>query len=272
MVLAPAKAGAALISIPGAMELGIMADRRQAALAVLAGSAFLAIFWSAAARADPRAVVELFTSQGCSSCPPADNLLGELARDSSIVAISLPIDYWDYLGWTDTLALPGHAKRQRAYARMRGDREVYTPQVVVNGATHVLGSDKAAIERAIAQSGGNAGLALPVSVSVSDNALTVNVPAAKNHQASGEVWLCPLTKSIPVAIGRGENNGRTITYYNVVRRWIKLGDWKGKADNFKMPLADITSIADVDAVAVVVQSGVPSAPGPMLGAAVASLR
>jgi hypothetical protein len=272
MVLAPAKAGAALISMPGAMELGIMADRRQAALAVLAGSAFLAIFWSAAARADPRAVVELFTSQGCSSCPPADNLLGELARDSSIVAISLPIDYWDYLGWTDTLALPGHAKRQRAYARMRGDREVYTPQVVVNGATHVLGSDKAAIERAIAQSGGNAGLALPVSVSVSDNALTVNVPAAKNHQASSEVWLCPLTKSIPVAIGRGENNGHTITYYNVVRRWIKLGDWKGKADNFKMPLADITSIADVDAVAVVVQSGVPSAPGPMLGAAVASLR
>jgi len=252
-----------------------MADRRPAALALLFGSVSLlssASLILSAARAEPRAVVELFTSQGCSSCPPADNLLGELARDSSIVAISLPIDYWDYLGWKDTLALPGHANRQRAYARGRGDREVYTPQVVVNGMIHVLGSDKAAIERAIGRSGGNAGLALPISVSVADNALTVNVAAGKNQQGSGDVWLCPLTKSIPVAIGRGENNGRTITYYNVVRRWTKLGDWKGKAEKFNVPLADITSIPNVDAVAVVVQGGVPNAPGLMLGAAVTSLR
>jgi hypothetical protein len=257
-----------------------MPDRRDAALALLVGSASLilsaspAIFWSAAARADPRAVVELFTSQGCSSCPPADKLLGELARDSSIVAISLPVDYWDYLGWKDTLALAGHSKRQHAYARARGDREVYTPQVVVNGVTHVLGSDKAAIERAIAQSenAGHTGLALPISMSVADEMLTVNVAAGKNQHGSGEVWLCPLTKSVPVAIGRGENNGRTITYYNVVRRWIKLGDWKGKADNFKMPLADITSSANVDAVAVIVQGGAAASPGRMLGAAVTSLR
>jgi hypothetical protein len=280
------------------MELGLMADRRPAARASFAwpaaqilpaslirsvslvGSASLivsvsaAIFWSAAARADPRAVVELFTSQGCSSCPPADKLLGELTRDSSIVAISLPVDYWDYLGWKDTLALPGHSKRQHAYARARGDREVYTPQVVVNGAIHVLGSDKAAIERAIAQSesAGHTGLALPISVTVADNTLTVNVATGKSQPGNGEVWLCPLTKSVPVAIGRGENNGRTITYYNVVRRWIKLGDWKGKADTFRLPVADITSSENVDAVAVIVQGGVASAPGLMLGAAVTSLR
>ena len=96
-------------------------------------------------------VIELFTSQGCSSCPPADKLLGELARDPSLIALSLPVDYWDYLGWKDTLALHGHSDRQRAYAQARGDREVYTPQVVVNGVVHVLGSDKAAIEHAIAQ-------------------------------------------------------------------------------------------------------------------------
>ena len=78
-------------------------------------------------------------------------MLGELANDPSLVTVSLPVDYWDYLGWKDTLALPGHAKRQRAYARARGDREVYTPQVVINGVVHVLGSDKAAIEKAIAQ-------------------------------------------------------------------------------------------------------------------------
>ena len=78
------------------------------------------------AHADPRAVVELFTSQGCSSCPPADKIIGELARDPNVIALSMPIDYWDYLGWKDTLALPGHARRQRAYAGTRGDRAVYT--------------------------------------------------------------------------------------------------------------------------------------------------
>src|SRR5439155_17243412 len=103
----------------------------------------------ASASADPRAVFELFTSQGCSSCPPADRLLGELAHDPAIVALSLPIDYWDYLGWKDTLANPRHAARQRGYARVRGDREVYTPQAVINGAMHALGSDKAAIDAAI---------------------------------------------------------------------------------------------------------------------------
>src|SRR5713226_705298 len=103
-------------------------------------------------RAEPRAVIELFTSQGCSSCPAADKLLGELARDPTLVTISVPIDYWDYLGWKDTLADPRNTARQKAYAHVRGDGQVYTPQVVVNGALHALGSDKAVIEAAIASS------------------------------------------------------------------------------------------------------------------------
>src|SRR3981189_1617650 len=101
------------------------------------------------AHAEPRAVVELFTSQGCSSCPPADRVLGELAKDPSVIALSLPIDYWDYLGWKDTLADSRFSARQKAYSRARGDREVYTPQAVVNGAAHVIGSDLASIESAI---------------------------------------------------------------------------------------------------------------------------
>src|SRR5215207_5186973 len=101
------------------------------------------------ARAEQRVLVELFTSQGCSSCPAADKLLAELAKDPSILTMSLAVDYWDYLGWKDTLALPGHAKRQRAYAGARGDRAVYTPQIVINGVAHVLGSDKGAIDRAV---------------------------------------------------------------------------------------------------------------------------
>src|SRR6476661_5238639 len=118
------------------------------------------------AYAQTRAVIELFTSQGCSSCPAADRLLGELSTDPSLVSISLPIDIWDYLGWKDTLANPRHTARQRAYSKVRGDREVYTPQVVVNGSYHVLGSDKAAIERAIGKSRQNsATLSLPVKLS-----------------------------------------------------------------------------------------------------------
>src|SRR6516165_825712 len=101
------------------------------------------------AHADPRAVVELFTSQGCSSCPPADRILGELAKDPSIIALSMPIDYWDYLGWKDTLADARFSARQQAYSRVRGDRDVYTPQAVINGSTHVLGSDREGIEEAI---------------------------------------------------------------------------------------------------------------------------
>jgi hypothetical protein len=129
---------------------------------------------------EPRAIVELFTSQGCSSCPAADKLLGELAGDPSLVAFSVPIDYWDYLGWKDTLASPAHSARQRAYARVRGDRQVYTPQIVVNGSTHVLGSDRSAVERAITVTDRNAAImSVPVLISVGGNNLNVKVAAGK---------------------------------------------------------------------------------------------
>src|SRR5438477_7336551 len=144
--------------------------------------------------ADPRAVVELFTSQGCSSCPPADKLVGELGSDPSLVALSLPIDYWDYLGWKDTLADPRHTARQKAYSKLRGDREVYTPQAVVNGSLHALGSDRSAIERAIAQSRQNpATLAVPVMLTVADGRLTITVPDGNDVRALAEVWICAIS-------------------------------------------------------------------------------
>src|SRR6187551_2553528 len=115
-------------------------------------------------RAETRGVLELFTSQGCSSCPPADRLMGELAKDPSLVAFSLNVDYWDSLGWKDTLADPRNAARQRAYALLRGDRGVYTPHTVVDGAAHVVGSDAAAIERALVLS--SDGLSLTVKLAV----------------------------------------------------------------------------------------------------------
>jgi hypothetical protein len=231
-----------------------------------------------AGAAEPRAVIELFTSQGCSSCPAADKLIAELSRDSTLVTLSLPVDYWDYLGWKDTLALHGHSNRERAYADARGDREVYTPQVVVNGLVPVLGSDKAAIEHAIAQTRQSAApLTLPVTLTVADGKVSVNVPAATGGEhGSAEVWLCPITGKAQVAIERGENRGHTLTYTNVVRRWVKLGVWTGKAETFSVPVASLPgaefSLQDIDRVAAVVQNGVAAKPGLMLGAAVANLH
>ena len=166
------------------------------AIAMAAGS-----FGTGSANAEPRTVIELFTSQGCSSCPAADKLLGELAKDPSIIALSLPVDYWDYLGWKDTLASPLHTAKQRAYSRARGDREIYTPQVVVNGVIPVIGSDKVpdrGRHRADPRQGdGAAGAArMP-----SGDKLTVSVPDAKDGAAKGEVWLYGVTGTAPVTIG-----------------------------------------------------------------------
>jgi hypothetical protein len=220
----------------------------------------------------PRAVIELFTSQGCSSCPPADKLMAELANDPSLIVMSLAVDYWDYLGWKDTLALHGHSNRQRAYANTRADREVYTPQVVVNGIAHALGSDKAAIERTIHDTAQRAHpLTLAVTMSVVDGKVTVNVSADPNETGQGEVWLCPISKSVTVAIGRGENSGHSLTYTNVVRRWVKLGEWTGKAQSFSVPLASVQN-SDIDSLAVVVQNGAATSPKLMLGAAQIAIR
>lgn len=222
--------------------------------------------------ADSRVVIELFTSQGCSSCPAADKLLGELAKDPTILPISLSVDYWDYLGWKDTLALPGHSKRQRAYAGLRGDRAVYTPQAVINGATHVLGNDKQAIEKAVKSARAGAATALPVNVAVADGKVTVDVSAAKAPNQSGEVWLCLVKRQVPVQIARGENRGHMVTYTNVVRSWVKVGDWNGNAQQFTKPLAGVVkSETDADAMVVMVQSGKFEAPGNILGGATADL-
>ena len=151
-----------------------MLHRRLASASLIAG--FLIGSFVVAQAAEPRALLELFTSQGCSSCPAADKLLGELVADPSLVALSLPIDYWDYLGWRDTLASPADSARQRAYAHARGDRQVYTPQIVVNGSMHVLGSDKAAIEHEIASTDQERGvMSVPVSLTFAGNALSVKV-------------------------------------------------------------------------------------------------
>jgi pentatricopeptide repeat protein len=224
----------------------------------------------AAGVAEPRSVIELFTSQGCSSCPVADDLLGELSQDPTVVALSLPIDYWDYLGWKDTLADARHTARQKGYSKVRGDRTVYTPQMVVNGVAQALGNDKTAIEQAMAQSSrGNGVLSVPIEVEIGHD--TVTVTAAAGEARPAQVWLCPLSKEVKVQIGRGENRGRTVTYTNVVRGWIRLGEWTGARATYKLMRRELQS-TDADAFAVLIQSGTPERPGVMLGAALAGLQ
>ncbi|HXW41901.1 MAG TPA: DUF1223 domain-containing protein [Xanthobacteraceae bacterium] len=245
--------------------------RRRLALALVIAGLWTATFVVARA-AEPRAVLELFTSQGCSSCPPADKLLGELTADTSLITLSLPIDYWDYLGWKDTLATPEDTARQRAYARARGDREVYTPQIVVNGAMHVLGSDRTAIDRLIGQTDQKPGvMSVPVAITPDGASLNVKVQSAESGHNAGEVWLCPLAKAVAVAIGRGENRGRTIIYHNVVRSWVKLGDWTGSEATWSMPIAKIRDDG-IDAAAIVLQEGTRERPGVILGAAYTPLN
>jgi hypothetical protein len=226
------------------------------------------------AHADPRAVVELFTSQGCSSCPPADKVIGELAKDPSVIALSMPIDYWDYLGWKDTLADSRFSARQKAYSHMRGDRDVYTPQAIINGSIHVIGSDRASIEGAINDTKKADGvMSVPVSMTLSGKQINVSVAASTRAPTAmhGEVWICSVSRAVPIEISRGENRGREVTYHNVVRNLLKVGDWNGNTGNWSVPLENVSS-EGVDAAVVFVQDGNRDKPGPMLGAAYTQLH
>ncbi|MCB1536027.1 MAG: DUF1223 domain-containing protein [Rhodoblastus sp.] len=225
-------------------------------------SATSAAATNAVAMERPRGVVELFTSQGCSSCPPADKVVGELAKDPSLVVLSLPVDYWDYIGWKDTLASPQSTARQKGYAAARGDGQVYTPQAVIDGLTHVVGADGAAISKSLDQDRGEKGaLSLDVSAKVADGRATVDVGPAADRKAI--VWLLEVEPSATVTVGRGENAGRTLTYTNVVRRMMRLGDYAGAPAHFE---TSTPTRADMRYVALV-QAGEADRPGAILGAA-----
>jgi hypothetical protein len=215
----------------------------------------------------PRAVVELFTSQGCSSCPPADAVLADLARRPDIVALSFPVNYWDYLGWKDTLAHAAFTDRQKAYAKARQDRQVYTPQMIVNGQKPCIGSDRALIEKSIQETTGLRA-ALPVNVELKESGGIVTILVEETDQTAervAEVWVLPILKAHTVPIGRGENRGRTVTYANVVRGLKRVGEWRGGSARFEVPAADARSGAD--GYVVLLQTSEQTRPGAILGAA-----
>jgi len=218
---------------------------------------------------EPKAVVELFTSQGCSSCPNADALLQRLAGRDDVIALSLPVDYWDYLGWKDTLASPKFSERQRAYAQTRGDGAIYTPQVVVNGLVHVNGADEGSIKRTMEKTGKTVATSfVPIRLSESKDRLVVETGPAQPGVTAKEatLWLAVISASVTVPITRGENQGKTVTYNNVVRELMPIGMWNGKPMTVQLERHSFMR-PDADRCAVILQQG---KAGPIVGAALLS--
>ena len=186
-----------------------------------------------AADAEPTVVVELFTSQGCYSCPPADEVLGKLAEYDDIVALSLHVDYWDYLGWRDTFAQKAFTRRQFEYRNYMGERVVYTPQMIVQGVNRVTGQQSISVKDAIAQVRATDDLA-KIEIVEANGGLKGRISPI-NGGAKAAVFVAKYTRSVTVDIARGENGGKTLTYHNVVDTMTSLEDWRGDAVEYDLP-------------------------------------
>jgi hypothetical protein len=209
-------------------------------------------------------VVELFTSQGCSSCPAADALMLELTKQAGMIPLTYPVEIWDYLGWKDTLAKPGFTRRQRAYAAMVAGKRVYTPQTIVNGAAHCVGSDLSAISRLKASTSKATGARLAITATGNSWAVTAIAPDALLQNA--RLILLPIASRQTVQIGRGENSGRTITYANVVRDLIDLGPIGAPERKLQITAKDIAA-DKADGFALLLQTGTLEAPAAVLAGA-----
>jgi hypothetical protein len=208
------------------------------------------------------AVVELYTSQGCSSCPPADALLGELSQMPNVLALAFHVDYWDSIGWRDHFALPTAVRRQQQYVETLGLSSAFTPQVVIDGRSSFVGSDKRRILAAIAESLNT----IPISVEVAHGVLTVSVPERQDRERY-DVNLIVYLPQAATNVERGENSGRTLREFNIVRQFRSLGAWNGRESVFRAPVDSFP--ADATRVAVLLQR---DQQGPIVGSATALLR
>ena len=227
---------------------------------VKAWLALLGLLLSAGGVAQP-VVVELFTSQGCSSCPPADALLGELARRPGVIALAYHVDYWDDQGWKDRFSIPEAAQRQRGYVRRLSRSGAFTPQIVVSGDTSLVGSNRTEVERAIAGDRDALGMALS---KVGGN---LQIQFLEGWREPMDVYLVSYLNQSTDKIGHGENAGRTLQHFNVVRSFKRLGTWNGKPQRMNATLATLPR--DASAVAVILQR---KNQGAVAGAASLALR
>ncbi len=218
----------------------------------------------------PEAVIELFTSQGCYSCPPADKLMGKFSREGKFLTLNWHVDYWDYLGWKDKFATPEFTQRQYSYARALRERQVYTPQAVLNGRAHAVGSDERKITRLItAMNGANQGLTVPITVEKNQDGMSIRIDKGKIKGAA-TLHMVFFNNSQEVDIARGENAGKTLKYHNVVQRTQPLGLVKTDGFDMSYPIGEMLK-AGFDGCALLLQTndaqGNPSA---IIGAVVIS--
>lgn len=224
--------------------------------------------------AEPLVVVELFTSQGCASCPPADAFLGEIAQRKGVLALSLHVDYWNYMVWKDPFSSPQMSKRQKFYAGKLAQRYVYTPQMVIDGRAQDVGSNREAIEALLAEARRTIDKKLPLRVYRGNvNEVRVILPAAPAKSKKPDdaeraarratLWLVAFDDKHVTEIRKGENRGKTLTHHNVVRAMRPVAEWDGKALKVVLNLADEIAAGYREA-AVLLQSG---GSGRILGAA-----
>jgi hypothetical protein len=211
-------------------------------------------------------VLELFTSQGCDTCPPADQVLASFAENPDVIAITLPVDIWDYLGWKDTLASDKNSERQRAYAKARGDGAIYTPQVVVNGMIGVNGSDASAISEAMKTTNSVLkDVRVPIRFWHERNSIKIeagDAPAGLKYKEA-TIWFAVVQKRAEVPIERGDNKGKTLTYTNIVREMLPVGSWNGKALSLQLARTAVMR-PETEAAIILLQEG---KAGPIVGAA-----
>lgn len=210
------------------------------------------------AESKPLVVVELFTSQGCSSCPPADKLLHELAKRSDVLALGLHVDYWDYIGWKDVFGKAAYSDRQRAYAHVGGRGSVYTPQMIVQGQQHVVGTRPSEVKSLINR---HSGMAPPVALKAkrSGTRVTITAQASAGKRGEAAVVLVRYIDEGTTEIKRGELAGHKMSYANVVTELKVLKVWDMKA-----PLELKANIKGNERAAILIQT---RGHGPILAAA-----
>jgi hypothetical protein len=198
-------------------------------------------------------VVELFTSQGCASCPPADDFFADLVNDPNVIPLALHVDYWDYIGWPDKFADPQFTDRQKAYARMAGSRMIYTPQLIVGGLDQVEGNQPAVVEALIRRHLDTAAVVTLTAARHGDK-IVIRAVSERTLAKPVRVQLVRFRPEETVMIERGENAGRTVTYRNIVTSWQGLGDWTGET-----PLDLQAQAPGTDPAVVILQETGPSA-------------
>lgn len=215
----------------------------------------------------PTGVVELFTSQGCSSCPPADRVLQTLSKNRETLALSWHVDYWDYLGWKDTFASPIATKRQQDYARSLAKRGVYTPQAIINGHTDIVGSHGSSVKEALAKFAGTPkGMVIPIDASISNGMLKIRIDAIPASR-DATLWMVYFDNSREVKVERGENAGKNIVYTNIVYDIEMIGKVHDQTLQTEFALKEMAHRGNDSCALILQRTTTDGTPGPIIGAA-----